>query len=205
MGRYVCFPQIRDNGTIILKYGFEIGDIRHYLSWVKGYPIGLSWEISGRPLNLIFLVFWFPHQIWDHFRKGIEYARQEKEGKARAQQSLFGQAAQSRSRGGEQTESQRAKAEKGKVSDVQYPILKDPPKGYGPKFKKPTQLDLQFTKRIPEELKTGDVPPSQRARMVTTGNILAAGNIVQNESDAAALLSHIRKSTFLRVAVFDSL
>jgi len=90
-----------------------------------------------------------------------------------------------------------------KISDVQYPILKEPSEGYGPGFKKPTQLSLEFT--IPEELKTGDVPPAQRTRMVSTGNILAAGNIVQNASDAAALLSHIRKSTIMRLEVFDSL
>lgn len=70
--------------------------------------------------------------------------------------------------------------------------LKDPSEVTQPKFRRPQQRTFDFK---PEGIPVPNtIPPEQRTRMVTTGNIKAAGNVVRNLDDAASLLAHIRKS-----------
>jgi hypothetical protein len=58
----------------------------------------------------------------------------------------------------------------------------------------PAQLSFDFSKKAEPPKPVGGKKPSQRVRMVTTGNIKASNNYVKGPADAAALLSHIRKS-----------
>jgi len=73
--------------------------------------------------------------------------------------------------------------------------FKDPSEIPQPEFKKaslPKQIQIDFKAAgiaVPEK-----IPPQQRTRMDNPGIFWAIGNPIRNEEDAAALLSHIRKS-----------
>ena len=85
-------------------------------------------------------------------------------------------------------------AETGKISEAESGYqLKEPSQIPIPKFGEPEQLEIDF--KPPKSIAVPKaIPPAQRTRMVTTGNIAAAGNVINSAADAASLLSHIRKS-----------
>ncbi len=58
---------------------------------------------------------------------------------------------------------------------------------------KAEQLTLEGFEKTGQDVPATLPPANQRVRMATTGNISAAGGVVQNESEAASLLAHIRK------------
>ncbi len=85
-----------------------------------------------------------------------------------------------------------AEAEEGRVSGTR---LVEPSEVSEPTFKAPEQKAFDFDEADLEDIAVPPaIPPGQRTRMVTTGYIRSAGNVVRNAGDAACLLSYIRKS-----------
>ncbi len=127
-------------------------------------------------------------------------AKQEEEYAGR-QRDLFGpEIAETEdyygSRRGRRAEARRgrkvAPAEKGKISGTR---LVEPSEISEPTFKAPTQKSFDFDAADLEDIALPpEIPAGQRTRMVFTGHIKSAENVVRNAGAAASLLAYIRKS-----------
>ena len=130
----------------------------------------------------------------DAITRGIEYADAERDNGQR-QKGLFDSSFDEGNRGDQQGKLERSSS--GNPERVVDGGVNERSNSYQTVLEKPTQLSFDFKPSKREGNKTGAVLPVSnpaRVRMSTTGDIHAAGTVVRDSADAAALLAHIRKA-----------